>query len=141
GRRRAEQRLQGDVHEDRAPVRRGGQPERLGHPGADLRGLVLGPGLLGARPPRITTGDPLNCAVVIALTPLVTPGPAVSTARPGERVSRAVASAANTALCSCRTSTMRIGGRARVAASYSGNTCPPDRVNMVDTPLAWAAAT
>ena len=94
----------------------------------------------GARPPRITTGEPLNWAVVMALTPLVTPGPAVSTARPGSRVSRAVASAANTAVCSCRTSSSRIGGSMCTAASYSGNTCPPDSVNMVSAPLARAAA-
>jgi hypothetical protein len=52
----------------------------------------------------------LNHAVVTALTELVTPGPAVTTASPGVRVSRAVASAANTAVCSCRTSTRRIAG-------------------------------
>jgi hypothetical protein len=54
----------------------------------------------GARPPITTSGDPLNCAWVIALTPLVTPGPAVSTASPGVRVSLPSASAANTAVCS-----------------------------------------
>ena len=37
----------------------------------------------GARPPTTTIGEPANCACAIALTPLVTPGPAVSTARPG----------------------------------------------------------
>ena len=37
----------------------------------------------GARPASTTRGDPLKCAVVVALTPLVTPGPAVSTATPG----------------------------------------------------------
>ncbi len=58
----------------------------------------------GARPPMTSSGEPLTWAVVTALTPLVTPGPAVSTARPGVRVSLAVASAANTAVCSCRTS-------------------------------------
>jgi len=64
-----------------------------------------------------TTGEPLNQAVVTALIPLVTPGPAVTTASPGARVSRAVASAANTAVCSCRTSTSRIGGSALTAPS------------------------
>src|SRR5215475_1499821 len=88
-----------------------------------------------------TTGEPLNHAVVTALTPLVTPGPAVTTASPGARVSRAVASAANTAVCSCRTSTRCIGGSALTAPSYSGNTCPPDRVNIVLTPCRRAAAT
>ena len=61
----------------------------------------------GARPPNTTSGVPLKCAVVIALTPFVTPGPAVSTARPGLRVSFAQPSAANVAVCSWRTSTMR----------------------------------
>ncbi len=71
----------------------------------------------GARPPSTTTGEPLNQAVVTALTVFVTPGPAVTTASPGFLVSRAVASAANTAVCSCRTSTMRIGGSAFTAPS------------------------
>src|SRR5439155_6238388 len=61
----------------------------------------------GARPARTTSGDPLSLAVVMALTPLVTPGPAVSTATPGRRVSLASPSAANVAVCSWRTSTMR----------------------------------
>ena len=60
----------------------------------------------GARPPSTTSGEPLKCAVVIALTPLVTPGPAVSTATPGLRVSFANPSAANVAVCSWRTSMM-----------------------------------
>ena len=54
----------------------------------------------GARPPTTTIGEPLNWACAIALMPLVTPGPAVSTARPGVRVSLPVASAANAAVCS-----------------------------------------
>src|SRR6478735_7281260 len=41
----------------------------------------------GARPPSTTSGVPLNQALVIADTPLVIPGPAVSAARPGRRVS------------------------------------------------------
>ena len=61
----------------------------------------------GARPPSTTSGEPLNGAVVTALTPFVTPGPAVSTATPGRRVSLAIASAANVAVCSWRTSTRR----------------------------------
>ena len=76
-----------------------------------------------------------------ALTLLVTPGPAVTTASPGARVSRAVASAAKTAVCSCRTSTSRSGGSALTAASYSGNTWPPERVNMAVTPYRRATAT
>ena len=88
-----------------------------------------------------TTGAPLKCAVTTALRLLVTPGPAVTTARPGTRVSRAVASAANTAVCSCRTSISRTGGSACTEASYSGKTCPPDSVNIVVTPCWRAAAT
>ncbi len=74
----------------------------------------------GARPPSTTTGEALKCALVTPETPLVTPGPAVSTARPGLPVSLATPSAANTAVCSCRVST--IGMPVRYAASYSGNT-------------------
>src|SRR5262249_61821712 len=79
----------------------------------------------GARPARTTSGVPLKCAVVTALTPLVTPGPAVITARPEVRVSRAVASAAKTAVCSCRTSMMGIGGGGRGAPAEEGDTGPP----------------
>ena len=43
----------------------------------------------GARPPSTTSGDPLNHAEVTAETPLVMPGPAVSAATPGRRVSLA----------------------------------------------------
>ena len=66
--------------------------------------------VVGARPPMTTSGEPANRAWAIALTPFVTPGPAVSTARPGTRVSFPVASAAKTAVASCRTSRIRIGG-------------------------------
>jgi hypothetical protein len=65
----------------------------------------------------MTTGAPLNQADVTALTVLVIPGPAVTTARPGTRVSRATPSAANAAVCSCRTSTRRTGGSALTAPS------------------------
>ena len=53
----------------------------------------------GARPPSTTTGEPLNYALVTAETPLVTPGPGGEHGEPGRRVSFAVASAANTAVC------------------------------------------
>ena len=43
----------------------------------------------GARPPSTTSGEPLNHADVTAETPLVIPGPAVSAATPGRRVSLA----------------------------------------------------
>ena len=71
----------------------------------------------GARPPSTSSGEPLKRAVVIALIPFVTPGPAVSTATPGMRVSLAIASAANVAVCSCRVSTIRTGGSAFTAPS------------------------
>ena len=54
----------------------------------------------GARPPSTTSGEPRNQAPVTALTPLVTPGPAVSTATPGRRVSLAIPSAAKVAVAS-----------------------------------------
>ena len=73
--------------------------------------------------------------------PLVTPGPAVSTASPGTRVSLPVASAAKAAVCSCRTSSSRIGGSAFTAPSYIGKTWAPDSVNIVSTPWARATAT
>ena len=95
----------------------------------------------GARPPTTTIGDPANCAWAMALMPLVTPGPAVSTASPGRRVSLPVASAANAAVCSCRTSSSRIGGSALTAPSYIGKTWAPDSVNIVSTPCARATAT
>jgi hypothetical protein len=58
----------------------------------------------GARPPSTTRGEPLKCALVIADTPLVMPGPAVSAAKPARRVSFAYPSAANVAVCSWRVS-------------------------------------
>ena len=95
----------------------------------------------GARPPRTTIGAPENRAWATALTPFVTPGPEVRTANPGIRVSLPVASAAKAAVCSCRTSSRRIGGSALTAPSYTGKTCAPDRVKIVSTPCARAAAT
>ncbi len=83
----------------------------------------------------------MNQAVVTALTLLVTPGPAVTTARPGTRVSLARPSAANTAVCSWRTSISGSGGSALTAPSYSGNTCAPDSVNIALTPRRLATAT
>ena len=101
---------------------------------------------VGARPPSSTSGEPPWKAWVSPLTEFVTPGPAVTTARPGRRVSLPVASAAKTAVASWRTSTSRIGagcGRSLppTAASYIGNTCAPDRVNIVSTPCARATST
>ncbi len=151
------------VEEGRPAVRGAGQRERLVDGAGDLGHLVHRPRglgdrgedrrvvelleaalpqrLAGARPPTTTRGEPLNCAWVTALTPLVTPGPAVSTASPGTRVSLPTASAANTAVCSCRTSRIRIGGSALTAPSYIGKTWAPDSVNIVRTPCAAATAT
>ena len=105
----------------------------------DLLEAPLPQRLAGARPPTTTIGEPANCACAIAEIPLVTPGPAVRTASPGTRVSLPVASAANAAVCSWRTSSRRIGGSALTAPSYIGKTWAPDSVNMVSTP--WARAT
>ena len=65
-------------------------------------------GACGARPPMTSSGEPLSHADVIALTPFVTPGPAVSAATPGRRVTFAQPSAANVAVCSWRVSTRRM---------------------------------
>ena len=64
--------------------------------------------MAGARPPSTSTGEWFCCAEAIALMPLVTPGPAVSAATPGSRVTFAQPSAAKVAAASCRTSTMSI---------------------------------
>ncbi len=109
----------------------------------------------GERPPSTTIGVPLKWAVAMPLTAFVTPGPAVTAAKPGVRVSRPVASAAKTAVCSCRVSTSRIGpprsaamrsGAASTrslpptAASYTGKMCAPEREKTVETPAARAAS-
>ncbi|GAB4697313.1 hypothetical protein MOKP118_07300 [Mycobacterium avium subsp. hominissuis] len=62
----------------------------------------------GARPPSTTSGEEFCCAAAIALIPLVTPGPAVSAATPGSRVTFDQPSAANVAVCSCRVSISRM---------------------------------
>ena len=103
GRPLREQRLKGDVEEHRAPVRLGGQAQRLVDLAGDGGDVADGAGVLGdggdqrrvveprgcrcpsgrsARPPSTSTGEPLKWAVVTALIPLVTPGPAVRTASP-----------------------------------------------------------
>jgi hypothetical protein len=53
-------------------------------------------------------GEPQKKAPVMALTPLVMPGPAVRAATPGRRVTLAQPSAAKPAVCSWRVSTRRI---------------------------------
>jgi hypothetical protein len=64
--------------------------------------------IAGARPPSTSTGEWFCWADAIALIPFVTPGPAVSAATPGSRVTFAQPSAANVAADSWRTSTMSI---------------------------------
>ena len=58
----------------------------------------------GARPPSTIIGEWFCSAEAIALMPLVTPGPAVSAATPGSRVTFAQPSAANAAVASWRVS-------------------------------------
>ena len=61
---------------------------------------------------------------------------------PGIRVSLPIASAAKTAVCSCRTSRSRIGGSAFTAPSYIGKTCAPgQREHRLDAVRRRATAT
>jgi hypothetical protein len=83
-------------------------------------------------PPRRTTGDCASCAFFNAVTVLVIPGPAVTAAIPGTPVSRATASAANTAVASPRVSMMRMP-RA-FAPVRMGEICPPQSVKSAVTP-------
>ena len=62
----------------------------------------------GARPPSTSIGERFCVAEAIALIPFVIPGPAVSAATPGSRVTFAQPSAANAAEDSWRTSTRSI---------------------------------
>ena len=83
-------------------------------------------------PPTSTSGDWAIWAFLSAVIVLVTPGPAVTAAKPGTPVSRATASAANTAVASCRVSTTRTP-RA-FADTRMGEMCPPQRVKRNRTP-------
>ncbi len=87
---------------------------------------------VAAAPPNKMSGDSAICAFLTAVTVLVTPGPAVTTATPGMPESRAVASAAKTAVTSCLVSTIRMP--AFSAAVNIGEMCPPERVNRFSTP-------
>ena len=60
---------------------------------------------MAVAPPSRTNGDCASWAFLSAVIVLVTPGPAVTTATPGVAVRREVASAANAAVASSRTST------------------------------------
>ncbi len=68
----------------------------------------------------------------------VTPGPAVTAATPGTPVSRALASAANTAVASWRVSITRMPW-ARAPDSI-GEMCPPHSVKTWRTPCALNTA-
>ena len=66
----------------------------------------------GGQPPISSTGTRASVAFAIAVTVLVTPGPAVTIATPSAPVSSAWACAMWTAAPSSRTSTMRMPSRA-----------------------------
>jgi len=89
---------------------------------------------VGAAPPMSTTGDCASCAFLTAVMVFVSPGPAVTAATPGRPVSRATASAANTAVASCLVSTTLIP-RA-LAPMSTGEMWPPHSVNRNSTPCA-----
>ena len=90
--------------------------------------------ICGARPPSTSSGEWFCIAPAIALMPFVTPGPAVSAATPGSRVTFAQPSAANAAACSWRTSTMSMPSS--LHPSYTEKRCPPESVNSLLTPCA-----
>ena len=93
---------------------------------------------VGAAPPISTTGDCASCAFFSAVMVLVMPGPAVTAATPGRPDSRALASAAKTAVTSSRTSTMRMP-RA-LDALRIGEMWPPHSVKTSVTPCACSAS-
>ncbi len=93
---------------------------------------------VGAAPPISSSGDCASCAFFSAVIVLVRPGPAVTATTPGTPVSRAVASAANTAVASSRQSTTRMP-RAFDAARI-GEMWPPHSVYTTCTPCACRAA-
>ena len=77
-------------------------------------------------------------AFTSAVTVLVTPGPAVTTATPGTPVIRAVASAANTAFASSRVSITSIP--IFLHPTSIGEICPPHRVKIRRTPSSFKTA-
>ena len=76
-------------------------------------------------------------ALVSAVSVFVTPGPAVTTATPTP-VSRAVASAAKAAVCSCRVSMTRMPRR--FASTKIGAMCPPASPNSDRTPCRYSTS-
>ena len=80
----------------------------------------------------MSTGDCASWAFLSAVMVLVSPGPAVTAATPGMPVSRAIASAANTAVASSRTSVMRMP--IFRASTRMGEMCPPQSVKISRTP-------
>ncbi len=93
---------------------------------------------VGAAPPIRISGDCASWAFFSAVMVLVMPGPAVTAATPGRPESRALASAAKTAVASSRTSTIRMP-RA-LAAVRIGEMWPPHSVKMQRTPCACSEA-
>src|SRR6056297_656719 len=86
-------------------------------------------------PPSTSTGDCASWAFFSGVMVLVSPGPAVTAATPGTPVSRAWASAANTAVASSRTSVMRMP--MRFASTRMGEIWPPHRVKISRTPRSY----
>ena len=87
---------------------------------------------IGAQPPISRTGARSSCALAIAVTQLVTPGPAVTSAMPTSPVSTAWQCAMCTAAPSSRTSTIRTLRWARW--SQIGWMWPPWRPYTRSTP-------
>ncbi len=85
-----------------------------------------------AAPPNSTMGDSAIWAFLTAVTVLVTPGPAVTTATPGTPDSRALASAAKTVVTSWRVSMILMPSFS--APVSTGATWPPDSVKTCCTP-------
>src|SRR5262245_26199484 len=85
-------------------------------------------------PPSSTIGDWAIWAFLTAVIVLVRPGPAVTAATPGRPVSRATASAANTAVASWRVSITRMPRR--LQPTRIGEIWPPLSVNRNGVPCA-----
>ena len=87
---------------------------------------------VAAAPPINNKGDSAICAFLTAVTVLVKPGPAVTAATPTTPDNLATASAANTAVTSCRVSTILIPSFSH--ATSIGEICPPHSVKTYFTP-------
>lgn len=85
-----------------------------------------------AAPPMSSSGDSAIWAFLMAVTALVTPGPAVTAATPMRPESLETASAAKTAVASCRVSTTRIPSFS--LATRMGEMWPPASAKTKRTP-------